>query len=223
LPRVKGRSDAILALRVIGGDPNERPLPEVHASMKLLAAAALALMLAAPAGRAWAQEAARGGGSGATLLPPRVAASYAYEFPDGGTPVAALLVLWRGQPQWYQGRGEVGSAGTSREFSMLPPAAGAPRLLEHEGDWNGIKLSFRFDPATDTALVAGQAVALGGGNVVLVDRIDGVGGAPVVVGTASVDPAVFAVLADPRRRGRAARDALLEALGREPRLSEFLR
>ncbi|HVE79206.1 MAG TPA: hypothetical protein VNA89_10110 [Gemmatimonadaceae bacterium] len=179
--------------------------------------------LAAPVAARAQEDQGHGGGSGEFMVPPRVVINFAYELPEGGAPTA-LIVLWRGQPAWFRGaqRGEVSTARSSFESGALARPGGPSRVLTHDGEWSGIRLAFSYDPATDTALVAGQAVALRGANVVLVDRIDGVGGAPVVVGTASVDAAALRTLADPPRRGRGSREALREALERDERVRAFL-
>ncbi|HEX8272276.1 MAG TPA: hypothetical protein VF615_06460 [Longimicrobiaceae bacterium] len=97
----------------------------------------------------------------------------------GGDPVAgrslALLVLWRGAPNWAAGVGGAGTSGGAEDGPIRQWRRSGTALTEWE-----------TDPARRIVRVAGREVALGDDNVLLVDSADGTAGPPRVVGTARI-------------------------------------
>jgi hypothetical protein len=99
------------------------------------------------------------------------------------------LVLWRGEHGWYRHREaainalwESGLIDTTRVRAQLERANAA--YFDILGD---ITLEVRFDEPNRRVWVLGREMTLGDANVVVVDRIDGVGGSPSVR-TARIDP-----------------------------------
>ena len=81
------------------------------------------------------------------------------------------IVAARGRPYWFEG--SVYGSGVNKN------ALGKREDTYRAGSYSYTVL---YDSVTNTAELAGTRVALDTGNVLLLDRVDGVGGPPQVVG-----------------------------------------
>ena len=84
------------------------------------------------------------------------------------------VIAVRGQPSWYRVEGVTRSGG---------PAHGSERRV-HVWEFAGRQITTVFDPTERVVELLGTRVGLDTANVILLDRIDGVGGPAVVRGTA---------------------------------------
>jgi hypothetical protein len=84
------------------------------------------------------------------------------------------VIVVRGQPGWYEVAGPTRAGG---------PAHGPERRV-HLWEVAGRQLTTRFDPMARVVELLGMRVGLDTANVILLDRVDGVGGPSVVRGTA---------------------------------------
>ncbi len=109
-------------------------------------------------------------GSGLSTLSPTTQAVYALTTTD--TSVRGYIIAARGRPYWFAG--SIYGSGGTRDV-----AAG-----KREETWRAGPYRFTvvYDSVANTAELAGTRIALDTGNVVLLDRVDSVGGAPRVVG-----------------------------------------
>ena len=117
---------------------------------------------------------------------------------EGGRFILRYLVLWRGEAGWYRHRdaamkalADSGLIDTARAFARL--ARARTSSVELLGD---ITLEVRFDEARRSVWILDHEVALSEGNVILVDRVDRVGGPPTVQVTridAQLDSSAVAV------------------------------
>jgi hypothetical protein len=115
--------------------------------------------------------------SAAPVVSPRVLATWHTSRDSLGTRLD-LIVLWRGQARWHDSG--VGVSGTD---GICPGTQDRCMGLLHEQYRVGqFEFELILDRVRDTAHVAGEVVALDETNIVLVDRVDGVGGAPLIVG-----------------------------------------
>ena len=97
--------------------------------------------------------------------------------PPAGPVTLDLLVFWRGSPAWFtKGDHSTGSGGGDDKGHV-----------NERVELGGLVLEVSLDKQKGVARVAGQEIALGNANVILVDGVDLPGG-PKVVGTRSVDP-----------------------------------
>ena len=119
--------------------------------------------------------------SSAPRVSPSVLATW-YTIRDARNTRLDLMVLWRGQAEWHRlGIDVRGSEG------ICPGTADRCRGLVHGQFGIGeLELEVVFDRMTRTGRILGEEVELEDANVVLVDRIDGVGGPPTVVGTLAI-------------------------------------
>jgi hypothetical protein len=83
------------------------------------------------------------------------------------------VLLARGQPNWFVGK-LVGGGGHIDDVGRRDHA------------WRGGNRTFKvsYDPGTNTADLFGKHIWLDTANVLFLDRVDGVGGEPQLVGTA---------------------------------------
>lgn len=163
-----------------------------------------------------AQPSGFGGGAGGSgPVSPSVVATWAahFEAPAGqqvtdpfGVPLMLdLLVLWRGNPGWF-------------DEASLSTGSGGTDGVHHVAS-RGRSLELRFDRRTETVQIQRRTITLQGANVLLLDDVDNANGV-LVAGMIRVDPAVSA--------GRPAQggpnvDPLAEMIRRSPALFDFLR
>lgn len=128
---------------------------------------------------------------------PRVFGAYqAVAFEDGHKELC-FLVLWRGQAGWHQFRASALAAAVKDE--MIDSVAAAVRA-ERRSHWpremaqweylGDIELELHYNPATRHMWIYGTDIDLTKDNVVVVDRVDRIGGPPFIVGTAHIDPSL---------------------------------
>jgi hypothetical protein len=116
------------------------------------------------------------GMSAAPVVSPRVLATWHTSRDSLGTRLD-LMVLWRGQAKWHDS-----AVGVSGSDGMCPGTRDRCLGLLHEQYRVGqVEFEVILDRVRDVAHIVGEVVALDGTNVVLVDRVDGVGGAPLIV------------------------------------------
>jgi hypothetical protein len=84
------------------------------------------------------------------------------------------VIAVRGQPGWYE---------VARPMRSGGPAHGSERRV-HVWDVAGRQLTTVFDPNARVVELLGTRVGLDTANVILLDRVDGIGGASVVRGAA---------------------------------------
>jgi hypothetical protein len=91
----------------------------------------------------------------------------------------AYVILWRGQPGW---REQPGAVVGPNMFSSGPQRRAHQRVVSFASG----TISWEYDEGRRVLTILGREVALTTDNVVFVDRVDGVGGPPVFVGTTAV-------------------------------------
>jgi len=157
---------------------------------RCLAALALLASVASPAG---AQMSSGSSGGGQTISP-RVEASYSHSRVDSAGHVASwmqYMILWRGQAGWTSGRmlDPVASAEGQRAYKQAQLAAAAADR-SFFGGGGATPYWGEIDRQSRRLYLLGQEYAIPGRDsalVVLIDRIDNVGGPAVVIGAAVVD------------------------------------
>jgi hypothetical protein len=153
------------------------------------------LLFVAAAAPAIAQN--RGGGSGGThSLSDRVDITYQQKYletpADGRTDWMHFVVLWRGQPGWRTSRG-VTPEERSQSERMYREASAAATLGGHNlmGGYGGHAAYWaEVDGEGNTLVVLGKTYAVPPKDstlIILVDRVDYVGGEPFIVGSAVID------------------------------------
>ena len=153
------------------------------------------LLLVAAATPVIAQS--RGGGSGGThSLSDRVDITYQQKYvetpADGRTDWMHFMVLWRGQPGWRMSRGITPEERTESE-RVYREASAAATLAGHSlmGGYSGRGVYWaEVDGEANTLVVLGKTYAVPPKDsvlIILVDRIDRVGGEPFIVGSAVID------------------------------------
>jgi hypothetical protein len=111
----------------------------------------------------------------------RVRADY-YTRRRGREPVELYyVILWRGQPGWFERPGAFVGASANSAWAG-PWDRGHRRTVGFAGG----PVSWEYDEIGRVLRILGREIVLTTDNVVLVDRVDGVGGEAVVVGTARV-------------------------------------
>jgi len=112
-----------------------------------------------------------------------VAETIAHNDADG-TATLDVAVFWRGTPGWFTA-GDPGSQSAGGTSTGLPDGRpGSQTLFIGVGDR---RLEVQFDPETGRVRIQGQIIPLQGGNVILVDEVDGAAG-PRIIGTLRVEP-----------------------------------
>jgi hypothetical protein len=120
--------------------------------------------------------ASSGSGTGTFSINDRVRGE-AFRQRNGDVEHARLIVLWRGQPNWFRGQSSGGSMRTSGRSSM---GGGGFESSQTRG---GLTLSSRYDGATGEVYVNGTLAGTIRGDstmIVMVDRVDSIGGPPVI-------------------------------------------
>jgi hypothetical protein len=199
-----------------------------------------ALVLLAGATRLTAQT--RGGGSGGThSLSDRVDITYHQKWTETRgerSDWMQYIVLWRGQPGWRSSRGVSPeearqSAQAFREASAAATLAGRSLM-----GGSGGRASYwaEIDNDGNTMYVLGTAYHIPVKDstlVILVDRVDRVGGEPFVVGSAVIDGRMTSDLEPKtwtsgdttftvRQSKTSSLDVFLEALKRDPAVAAFI-
>lgn len=198
-------------------------------------ASLLCLTVAAPI------AAQRGGGSGGTTrLSDRVEITYQQSHSESpGTGRAdwmRFVVLWRGQPGWRINKpGQAGQAEGERAYREASAAATLANrsLMGLPGGANTFWLE--LDRASDMLYLLGNQYSIPSRDstlVILVDRVDRVGGQPFVVGSAVIDGHMSSdlvpktwVSGDTTFTVRPAKTGLsvfLESLKKDPAVAAFL-
>lgn len=119
--------------------------------------------------------------SAAPRVSPSVLATW-YTSRDARNTRLDLMVLWRGQVEWHR----VGVRTDGTEGTCPGTEDRCPGLVHDRFRIGELELEVILDRLTRTARILGEEIALEDTNVVLVDRIDGVGGPPTVVGRLSI-------------------------------------
>jgi hypothetical protein len=174
-----------------------------------------------------------GRGSAGAALTSRVECGYLHRHSGSGTTEQHRLtavVLWRGQPGWRHRAASADAAHRAYRVAVRAAEDAGRQFLG--GQSGGVVYSAAFDD--DSVYVLGRGYSLPRGDsalVIMVDRIDSVGGDPSAVGTAQIAarlPAefwskqwrsgdtLFIILPHEPER------ILLETLRRSPQLREFL-
>jgi hypothetical protein len=163
-------------------------MPRIH----FAALACLTVLYLIPARGAAQRDAfiaSQGGENGGFALSPQVAITYSTSYTDslGARKVwLQLAILWRGQPAWQTLANDdtVATTSADREFHRRALEAHAAG-----GQWSGAQIGTIVygaihDPRGAWVEILGQRWTLprhDSALVVLVDRVDGVGGAPIVL------------------------------------------
>jgi hypothetical protein len=155
-----------------------------------------------------------GGGSGSGPLSPSVVATWDAHFepsvgqqvtvPFSGPIMLDLLVLWRGNPGWFD----------DANLSTGSGSDGVHRVAARGHSWE-----VRFDRRTGTVHIQGQTIALHGANVLLLDDVGNASGV-LVAGTMQVNPVISSGRPAP---GGPSVDPLAAIIRRSPELFEYLR
>ena len=161
--------------------------PSLRSAVTLLLAATTATLLPAQG---------TGYSTGGADLSPRISTSYLEaSFGEASRETRSLrfVVVWRGQSGWSQGRQGLDAAKVQQaqaEYNAARKAALVRDGLFVGGQSNGVAYTAATDSARTTLTVLGQRFSIprrDSALVVMVDRVDGVGGEPIVVGTAVVE------------------------------------
>ncbi len=149
------------------------------------------------------------GAGGGFRVPPRAQVVFSVEG-SNDTVRVHMVVIARAQPNWY---GTRGIAKMPANFAADPVRFGGGGTID--------TLYVLYDNSTNSAWLGERQIPLPGeDNVVMVDRIDGVGGPMVVVGTARLAPYVSPICGTPTAPPRL--DAELRArLDAIPSVHEF--
>jgi hypothetical protein len=184
--------------------------------------------------------------TGSIELSPRVSTSYlsaSLREASRETRWLQFVVLWRGQSGWSGGRRGLDTATLRRaqaEYNTARKAALARDGLFVGGQSGGVAYTAEADSARRTLTVLGQRFSIPRGDsalIVMVDRIDGVGGDPIVAATRVVESRLPDVPAErtwtsgdttfivrPRGREPGSDRLNIEAmLGRDSTVAAFLR
>ena len=194
----------------------------------------LRLLFGAFALAPWSPVAAQTGrGSAGAALTARVECSYLHRHSGAGTTEQHWLtavVLWRGQPGWRDRI--VSSEAAHRPYRLAARAAEDAGRQFVGGQSGGVVYSAAFDD--DSLYVLGRSYPLPHGDsalVIMVDRIDSVGGDPSILATANITASLPAEFWTRQWRSgdtlftilpREPQRLLLDALRRSPRLGQFL-
>ena len=121
------------------------------------------------------------------VSPAVVATSISAHWQDG-TAELRLIVLWRGTPGWFSGRGRSGGSTWGAGSSGPPGGAGAvrPKAVIERAFFGDLALEVQFNAEARTARVQGVELSLQDANVILVDDVDSPGGL-TIVGTRRID------------------------------------
>ena len=117
---------------------------------------------------------------GRQQLSRHVSADYYAQRLGRGPVELSYVILWRGQPGRGRSTASLGLSATSGSNRL------GGRRQSSSVEFAGGNIEWTFEETTHVLHMLGRDIALTTDNVVLVDRVDGVGGPPVVVGTARV-------------------------------------
>jgi hypothetical protein len=84
-----------------------------------------------------------------------------------------LVILWRGEPGWTSRGGKAGSSGRG--------GVTATGEIDDESHYGNVTLSWHYSDGTHRLLIRGQEVSIDTANVIVVDRVDSVGGPPRLI------------------------------------------
>ncbi|MEQ1757338.1 MAG: hypothetical protein ABL986_03395 [Vicinamibacterales bacterium] len=115
--------------------------------------------------------------------------------------IVDLLVLWRGNPGW---------------FDYAQVSAGAGGNGKHGVKSRGKSVELRFDRRNDSVGLLRDTLALQGANVLLLDDVDNPNGV-IIAGTRRIEPL------DSGSDGQAAGDPIRALIRQSPEVFEFLR
>jgi hypothetical protein len=144
------------------------------------------------------------GGSAANLSDRAQFYAYYRGTPDNAS--IELLVILRGQPRWMRP-----GSGTVRE-SVGPVFIDEQVPLRHTLTIGSKEFEYTYHPDNRTLVIGESRYPLESANVVVIDRVDGVGGPPTVVRSLRLD-----------MTGKASSHALHEWVMSMPELQEFIR
>jgi hypothetical protein len=200
----------------------------------------LALLVVTASAPAVAQTS--GGTSGGThSLSDRVDITYQQKYlqtpSDGRTDWMHFVVLWRGQPGWRTSRG-VSPEERSESERAYREASASAALAGHSimGGYAGRAIYFsELDHDGNTISILGRAYQLPPKDstlIILVDRVDHIGGEPFIVGSAVIDGHISSELqtktwtsgdttfmVHPSKNGL---DVFLEGLKKDPAIAAFI-
>jgi hypothetical protein len=148
----------------------------------------LVIVCALASSPAASQVPAAASASGAPVISDHVAASWHIEQIAAGPVRLVFLLLYRGQPGWHEensGSDGHGSRGSDRRAPGGALEQGKLVILHREG---GIDLDVVVDRSRNVLRVLGEELPFDRHNVFLIDRVDGVGGPPHIVGRLRIDP-----------------------------------
>lgn len=144
------------------------------------------------------------GGSAANLSDRAQFYAYYRGTPDNAA--IELLVILRGQPRWMRP-----GSGTVRE-SVGPVFVDERVPLSHTLTIGSKEFEYTYHPGDRTLVTGGTRYPLESANVVVIDRVDGVGGRPTVVRKLQLDMS-----------GKANAKALHDWVMSVPELQEFIK
>jgi len=144
------------------------------------------------------------GGSAANLSDRAQFYAYYRGTPDNAS--IELLVILRGQPRWMRP-----GSGSVRE-SVGPVFVDERVPLRHTLTIGSKEFEYTYHPGDRTLVIGEARYPLEGANVVVIDRVDGVGGSPTVVRRLQLDMA-----------GKADAHALHDWVMSVPELQEYIR
>ena len=114
-------------------------------------------------------------GSGGGTLSQRTHYAAFYRSRPPGSPISLLLVL-RGQPGWASR-----PSGTSGTASASASSSASPGPVRYSFAIGDAQFECSYDPERHVLNYGGREYQLGDNNVVIIDRIDRVGGPPEIV------------------------------------------
>jgi hypothetical protein len=124
----------------------------------------------------------------------RAVAMFEASAEEGGRRRLCYLILVRGEAGWYSHRRSALEALFEKGVLKVPLA---PHSTTRPGFNSSIHLALgdiefeaQYDSRTHRLFLLGQELTLGKDNVVLVDRVDGIGGKTTIFRTLRVDPSL---------------------------------
>jgi len=114
-----------------------------------------------------------------------------------GSVQLCLLVLWRGEVNWYRHRAAVLEALNKRKALAADVGAASP-LITYYRDLGDIIVSLDYDWKQHRAELAGQVIELGDANVVLVDGVDRADSSAMTLSRLRIPAALAGTLPDVR-------------------------
>jgi len=159
-------------------DVRDSSSASVRTAVAAMRAGAALVTLFLAVGSVQAQDRApHEGMSGAPRVSPSVLATW-YTSRDAADARLDLMVLWRGEAEWRR----VGIAAGGSDGMCPGTEDRCPGLVHGQFRIGQVEFDVILDRLTRSARILGEEISLEDTNVVLVDRIDGVGGPPTIVG-----------------------------------------